>query len=995
MAKYSYDCGPEASDNFNDFVTRRRSGEPYSFRSHTITGKGVVTSCAARNYSDEEVSYSVGLGITELGNNCFSKYSIYDITLPSNLEIIGDSCFRGSKIANITLPASLKKMGHSNFPSTLTSITIPPLIEEFFVDNVTECDKLTSIIVDEKNTKYKAVDGILYTYDMTEILFCPNAKTGKVIIPNTVKRIGDYCFYRCKSLKAIIIPPTVEYIGAKAFCNSSFEKLVIPNSVKAIGSGCFKYTVITGSLKLSTQISVLPNECFRESDIKKLIFPYIGVTEIGDNAIANIGKDIIPSLVSFESLRNLGISALNYCNQTDIFEFFSTLNRIDDGAFLNTKDGVKIRFFSSCPVRLPLNAFRGLSDNATLLVPKGSKIIFQNAAPWSVIANIHECDLNIDYNENGDEMLSADDIHLKRLKSVAESKIKADRYYLKEIIEDVYLNYLYIDSDDKYDEALEVIKYNRSFSPAIIPDLERKMCQSWTNKYKLKLASANILDNPVCLVTMHTETSISALPNEVPLMLPDIEITSDLEKVLPSSVQVIFNEDIQKQLQSVLTLAKKSLKIAVSWFTNLTIFKQVKEIAASGINVQLITNNDLTNNGGYCLNFNDLIQAGVEVSLIEYPHLLHHKFCIIDDNIVVNGSYNWTRFSAKNYENITIIRNDLDVVDAFADEFDELLQNAEHKCIKEMPEFVPERPEYDRSAFRQYVTEELDAEARETPSERDKITALQKAATLNSDYLEKINPEAKKAYADAFKAVDESIAMHNTIVALVENKPIAPSTVPNVSSSSTNNSSSRTTSVHQTSMVTSPKLTASVSRATQQVIEKIKASNLFMVLDVSGSMQNTYKAGHVHNISKKALSASLAITDSKEVSLWTFGNNSQFVGNVGIDSITKIDEVLCTGQGTNLMKFVEAANTAIKDDALVIIFTDDDASSISNAISAMQKRNNVFWQIIVYGGSFDNITKSISNVANTSVVSLTDYASSSDEQISTLLLKDYIEWKKQ
>lgn len=995
MAKYSDYCGPEASDNYNEFSTRYRSGEKYDYRSHTVRGKGIITSCAARNFNDEEVSYSIERGITELGDNCFSKFSIYNISLPSSLEIIGNCCFRTSKISSLTLPASLKKIGHSNFPPTLTAITIPPLIEEFFVDNVAECDKLTSINVDEKNTKYKAVDGILYTYDMTEILFCPNAKTGKVIIPNTVKRIGDYCFYRCKSLKAIIIPPTVEYIGEKAFCYSSLEKLVVPNSVKAIGSGCFMNTDIAESLKLSTQISVLPESCFTDANIKKLLFSFSHITEIGNHAIGNQKNDILSSVVSFESLQLLGVSALNNCSEADTFEFFSKLTRIEDGAFSNTWDNVNIRYFSSCPIRLPMNAFQGLSDNATLVVPKGSKIIFQNAAPWSVIANIRECNLDIDYNDNGEEVLCTDEVHLKRLKSVAESKINADRYYLKEVIEDILLNYLYVDSDDEYDEALEVIKYNRSFSLAIVPDLERRMCQNWTNKYKIKLASTSVLDNPALLGTMLNEAPITALPTADSLMLPNIEITSVLEEPTPLSVQVIFNDDIQKQLQSILTLAKKSLKIAVSWFTNYSLFKQVKEIAASGVNVQLVTNNDLTNNGGYCLNFNELLEAGVEISLIEYPHLLHHKFCIIDDNIVVNGSYNWTRFSAKNYENITIIRNDFDAIDAFADEFDKLLQSAEHKCIKEMPDFVPERPEYDRGAFRQYVTEELDAEARETPLERDKIIALQKAATLNSDYLEKINPEAKKAYADAFKAVDESIAMHDTIVAMVQNKPIAPSAVPNVSSSSTNNTCGGTTSVHQTSMATSSKPIASVSRATQQVIEKVKASNLFMVLDVSGSMKDTYKAGHVHNISKKALSASLAITDSKEVSLWTFGNNSQFVGNVGIDSITKIDEVLCTGQGTNLMKFVEAANTSIEDNALVIIFTDDDYGSISNAVSAMQNRSKVFWQIIVYGGSFDNITKSISNVANTSVVSLTDYASSSDEQISTLLLKDYIEWKKQ
>lgn len=995
MAKYASICGPEAKDYHDDFTTRRyATGRTVQCRSHAISGKGIVESCAALNHSDYEESYNVYDGITQLGDKCFNKVSIDSISLPKTLEIIGNSCFMNTKISNIELPANLKKMGHYNFPHTLTSLKLPPLLEEFFVDNVTICSKLTSIEVDPLNKKYKSVEGILYNHDMTEILFCPNAKSGKVIIPNSVKLIGDYCFQGCKSLKELIIPPSVEYIGESAFCDSCFEKLVIPNSVKALGTGCFKYIVIKDFLKLSIRVSVLPKECFYGSDITKLIYHYTGVTEIGDNAFGNCKKGLLPSSVSFKSLENLGVGALDCCNQTDIFNLFSSLNRIEEDAFRKTRDNVTIQFFSYCPIDLPLNAFRSLPDNATLVVPKGTKVIFQNASPWSMISNIQESEIDTDYRDCGDKVLITEGLYIERLRSIAQSKLKADRNYLQDIIEDTYLNYLYVDSDDAYNEALDVIKYNRSFSPVIVPELEQKMCQYWSVKYRLKLYSTYVLDQPAYQVVATEEVPIAALPNIDHLTLPGLEIKSDLEKGLSSSVQVIFNEDIQKELQSVLTLAKKSLKIAVSWFTNYSLFKQVKEIAASGVNVQLITNNDLTNNGGYCLNLNELIQAGVEVNLIEYPHLLHHKFCIIDDNIVVNGSYNWTRFSAKNYENITIIRNDFDVIDAFADEFNTLLQNAEHKCIKEMPEFVPERPEYDRGAFRQYVTEELDAEARETPLERDKITALQKAATLNSDYLEKINPEAKRTYADAFKAVDESIAMRDTIVAMVQNKPITPSVVPNVSSSSTNNTRGGTTSVHQTSMVTSSKPIASESRATQQVIEKVKASNLFMVLDVSGSMKDTYKAGHVHNISKKALSASLAITDSKEVSLWTFGNNSQFEGNVGIDSITKIDEVLCTGQRTNLMKFVEAANTSIEDNALVIIFTDDDDSSISNAISAMQERSNVFWQIIVYGGPFDNITKSISNVANTSVVSLTDYASKTNEQISELLLKDYIVWKK-
>ncbi len=968
---------------------------------YLIKGSGNLTECKSKfgTYNPKWIEVYICGNFETIEDSCFSKDNIRCVELRNggSYRHIANKCFCSSKLERISLPETLETIGHNNFSGLITSFNIPTMIHDFPADNLIACDKLETITVSEGNTAFKAVDGILYNYDLTVAVFCPNAKTGRIVLPSSVKHIGDYCFYGCKNLKDVVIPPFIESIGEYAFSKSTFNKLIIPNSVKTIGYGCFKETIIRDFLKLSSQISILPDESFRSSDIKKIVFSYRDITEIGNNAIGNIKKDIIPSSVSFESLINLGITALNYCNQTKTFEFFSCLDKIGDDAFLNTKDDVKLRYFSSCPIRLSANAFRGLSDNATLIVPKGSKIIFKNATPWSSIPNICESNLDIDYDDKGGEVVVSDETHLKRIKSVADSKIKADRYFLKEILEDLCLSYLYVDSDEEYEEALDVIKYNRSFSPAVIPDLEQKMCQNWTNKYKIKLVSRTVFDNPASPFTMNYGESRVSLSVVDTLALPIMDVTPTPTELSTASIQVVFNEDIQKQLQSILSQAKKCLRIAVSWFTNYSLFKQVQEIASSGIKVQLITNNDLTNNGGYCLNLNELINAGVEVSLVEYPHLLHHKFCIIDEETIVNGSYNWTRFSAKNYENIIVIRNDMNVIQAFTKEFKILLQNAEHKCIAEMPEFVPERPEYDRSAFRQYVTEELDAEARETSEERDKITMLQKAVSLNSEYLEKINPEVKKNYSEAFKTVKESVSMKNVIAAMVEDKPISEITSPTVTSSSStiipsSNNATATDSVPSTSPV--QEKTAVVSRATQLIVEKVKASELLMVLDVSGSMENTYKSGHVHNISKKALSAAMAITDSKEVSLWTFGNKAQFVANVGVDSISKIDQIHCKKEGTKLKEFVNAVNGSLRNNALIIIFTDDDSSSIAAAISAMQNRSDVFWQIIVYGKSHVNISKSISDIANTSVVSLTDYASKTQEEISIVLLKDYIQWKK-
>lgn len=54
---------------------------------------------------------------------------------------------------------------------------------------------------------------------------------------------------------------------------------------------------------------------------------------------------------------------------------------------------------------------------------------------------------------------------------------------------------------------------------------------------------------------------------------------------------------------------------------------------------------------------------------------MHNKFCIIDQKVLINGSYNWTYFAEeKNRENILIIENESEVVNSFFDEFQRLIK---------------------------------------------------------------------------------------------------------------------------------------------------------------------------------------------------------------------------------------------------------------------------------------------------------------------------------
>lgn len=1001
MSDYSKKCGIDIVDEYDKYTSYKYNNRTIFSTSHYVHGTGIMTSCSASNSSNYEESYSIGYGITELGDGCLSKNGITSISLPNTLTKIGSSCFRYSKISSISIPESVREIGHNNFPSTLTSITIPSQIDDFPTDNLQECNNLPSIGVDKNNTSYKSIEGILYNYDVTEILLCPRAKSGKVIIPNTVKRIAEKCFQGCTKLTMIELPRSIETIEDYAFSGLKLDRLVIPNTVVSVGTGCFANTVINKTFRFPQGITELPSYCFERAIIPSTDFVK-NVEIIGDHCFDVRTKvESLPEYLILPKIKHIGKFAFDDEKKTKVIELPSSLSYIGDWAFNSTADDLKIVCLSIVPFKLSNGAFHGISDDATLYIPKGTKVIYENTAPWSTFTNIEEFELEKDFCEDDKEI---SDEHLyARLNSIANSIRNADRVYLKEILHDIALSYQYVDNDEDYEVAMELIKYNRRFNPALIPDLEKEICLDWTNKYKLRFAGTCIFDicsTPISMPIQDTKVFIEQETiKELPMMgsnnIGNLSIVQDMTGEVD-----VHCTDILRHLQNELSIAERSIKVAVSWFTNYALFKQIKEFAQKGLDIHLIINNDSVNNGGYCLDFNELIEAGVHLSLVEYPHLIHHKFCIIDNKVVINGSYNWTRFSGNNYENIMIFRNNDYVTSSFNEEFENMLQKAEHKDIDAMPESVPQRPEYDRNAFKQYVTEELDAEARETSEQRDKITALQKAAKLNLEYFEKLNPKAKETLGEAFKVVEQSVAMTKDIAAMVEGKPMpsvaAPSTHVSIESSnqsSVSNSTSSTAS-SSTETVTQPIAQPVVTKEEKAIVEKIKATDLFMVLDVSGSMRNTYSAGHVYNITKKTVSAALAVSDTQEVSLWKFGDTSSFVKNIGVSNLADINNVSCSNSGTQLNTFVSSANSAIKDNSLVIIFTDDDGGSINAAVTGMKNRADVFWQIIVYG-SHNSITSAISGIPNISLVSMTDYASKNDSEITQALLKDYINWKKQ
>jgi hypothetical protein len=136
-----------------------------------------------------------------------------------------------------------------------------------------------------------------------------------------------------------------------------------------------------------------------------------------------------------------------------------------------------------------------------------------------------------------------------------------------------------------------------------------------------------------------------------------------------------YFENISEQISNELSRAKNSITIAVAWFTDISLFEMLCSKASQEVAVELLLMSDEINNKSG-INYSRLVNSGGKVWLFKdkegHETLMHNKFCVIDGNTIINGSYNWTNKAKYNHESITVINEDEDLAAEFLREFQNL-----------------------------------------------------------------------------------------------------------------------------------------------------------------------------------------------------------------------------------------------------------------------------------------------------------------------------------
>lgn len=218
-------------------------------------------------------NYSIPNSVTSISDYAFASTQIKNIVIPNSVRSVGRYAFASTPITNISLPESITSIRDYAFYwcMNLNNIQLPKSMNYIGKNVFGYCMSLNGIQVDNENTKYCSVEGVLFNKNRTEIITCPMNKEGKYTIPNGVTSIADYCFSGCANLSSVVIPNGVASIGDYSFSSTGITSVSLPNSVTSLGEGAFANCNNLEKIIISANINLIKDSVFIGCDNLKEI----------------------------------------------------------------------------------------------------------------------------------------------------------------------------------------------------------------------------------------------------------------------------------------------------------------------------------------------------------------------------------------------------------------------------------------------------------------------------------------------------------------------------------------------------------------------------------------------------------------------------------------------------------------------------------------------------------------------------------------------------
>ncbi len=274
----------------------------------------------------------------------------YKITVTNNQVYIEYDRVTGSSLVIPQqmngLPVTGVQFGNLDNNTTVKTVSLPSTLKTIDGPMNYGNRALETIVVDKENPYFCAVDGILYTKDMTKLVQCPAKGKTTVVVPDIVKHIGDDGFNYCADLKKVVLPETLETIEDGAFSLSrNLKEVNIPANLTYLGRAAFSNTGIQ-RISIPPGITNLPENLFVDCvNLEQVILPQ-GLIAIGSRAFFNCSA--LESVLLPATVERIGEEALGWidssfadCIYWHIDESFTLYGKNDVAAEYAAANGLR------------------------------------------------------------------------------------------------------------------------------------------------------------------------------------------------------------------------------------------------------------------------------------------------------------------------------------------------------------------------------------------------------------------------------------------------------------------------------------------------------------------------------------------------------------------------------------------------------------------------------------------------------------------------------
>ncbi|TOA15515.1 phosphatidylserine synthase, partial [Vibrio parahaemolyticus] len=114
----------------------------------------------------------------------------------------------------------------------------------------------------------------------------------------------------------------------------------------------------------------------------------------------------------------------------------------------------------------------------------------------------------------------------------------------------------------------------------------------------------------------------------------------------------VYFDALENSVMQELSKAKVYVKVAVAWITFQNYEQLFIDLSKKGVKIEILVSDSPQLRNNQMTTVNNLIKHGITVIVCKMPssrNYMHHKFAVIDDSVVINGSFNWSANAAMSF----------------------------------------------------------------------------------------------------------------------------------------------------------------------------------------------------------------------------------------------------------------------------------------------------------------------------------------------------------